>query len=273
MRTIAILATLLSIWNGDTALAWQEATTRPAAARATNVELRPLRITEVRHVALQNREGPGIQPAVEAPAGLHLRLECVGRPVTRASEIGFVQLAGRDDRGRTIELLPDSPAPRDGFQRLDRRQMFWPNRAPANRIWVDLLLASPARDATTLDLEGSFQLQLINKKRVPVRELKAGPVEHPDLVAAGLTAELTRVGDTYVMLRLTGETERFDEANIFNNARQEIGLNSVRTNDPDALLITYELQGSTVGGSMQLTVEVPAAAVTIPVELKKIRLP
>lgn len=273
MKTRSALALLLMVCAANVALGWQEATTQPADSRAAGVTVRPLRVTEIRHVGLVKRDGPGSRPAVDTPAGLHVRLECVGRPVKRASDIGFLQVTGRDDRARKVVLHPDSPLPAEGFLRLDRRQMFLPNKPPANRIWVDLVLTLPARDATALDLEGSFQLQLVTKKRVAVKELVAGPIEHPDLVAAGIRAELTRVGDTYVMLRLAGETARFDEAQIFNQKRQEIGLNSVRTNDPDALLITYELQGATEGGSMQLVVEVPSSAVTVPIRIEKLALP
>ena len=158
-------------------------------------------------------------PYVEYRPRLSLVLKLTRPELADATHVGQVVLSkSADDKGRPLALA--EPEWADKFLFLDRDKMKdGYAELPSDSILVELPFRLPERDASTLDVAGTFQVRLASRAPVTLRaeEIRSRSFDIPVLTDSGLSCKIV-VDDRYQVpiLEFHGELNQVRDVQVFD---------------------------------------------------------
>lgn len=252
----------------------QDGGSAAAAAADSAVTVRVAKLTEIRQ-----QKDKGSAPVSFGPCepGLSVTLELSGPLVERATHWGMLELSGRDDQGRELQLATQRmfDDPTKEFIQFDRQQMYFGmDEAPKDKVLVELTLTLPARDAKAIALRGTAKLRAAEREQVEIAKLTPSqPISDPTLSAAGLTVGIGSIEDGMLELELEGDIERLLEVKLMARG-EDIAEGYMRTGSPGGVSYTVMFSGE-LPADARLVLEVAKSQTdtNLPIELEKVELP
>ena len=156
-------------------------------------------------------------PDIARQRPLYVILRLKGQPIADAVEYGRFTFSIKDDQGKALKLLtPVKGTFNENLQQdMARLDHFFLDQA--NQIKLPLIVQRPAPEATSLSIDGSFQLMTRSAITVPnVMSNLGKPLSDPRLAAVGkITVSLPRAGESDIegslAVDFAGDRTRIDD--------------------------------------------------------------
>jgi len=239
------------------------------------VKVQPAEISETRIQTLIKKENVF---SSDVPR-LQVKLNVDGPEIKGATKWGNVKITEAvDDAGTDLKLKKESLSFGDGLDEISR---FGSEEKKTDAFDATINLALPARKATAIkSLKGEFQvLAGGDEKTVTLTKLKSmqgKPLSDPALKAAGISGTFTKPtgDDPAIAIDYKGSTNAIKDVEITDATGKSVSQGRFSSGFGDQQTVNYMLNkplDDTM--TMKINLIVGQKSVTVPFELKDVKLP